>query len=266
MRMRDPVASITDLIHGAIYLTALRDPANDVTVDGYSENGIQSLIDLTGVNFGKTGPLIDLTQPVPNLTLLKVLFAQLFSDANTRTSNYISPAQGVIDLNHGAIYLAALRDSKNNVTVDGYTRNGIQSLLDFTGIDLGQSGPLVDESLATPDLTKVKLLFEQLFSDANTHTANYSHPRQGVIDLNHGAIYLAFLRATPGALDAFNFLQGTNIGASGPLTLVEIQSIFNQLFDKNGNHTRAYQDPKLAIGDLFIAEELLKDDDFLLRL
>ena len=80
MHTGDPVASIEDLIHGAIYLTALRDPANIVKVKGtrpdgstydYEMDGVAALKYLTGLDLGEeSGPLVDLTQTKPSLALI----------------------------------------------------------------------------------------------------------------------------------------------------------------------------------------------------
>src|SRR5439155_17794 len=91
---------------------------------------------------------------------------------------YDHPKQAVIDLNHGTVYLASLRDSTNDVSLEGFTKGGIESIRDFTGIDLGASGPLVNVNEENPSNEKVRTLFYQLFSDANTHSPAYDHPRQ----------------------------------------------------------------------------------------
>ena len=155
----DPVASITDLIHGAIYLTALRDPANIVKVKGtradgttydYEMDGVAALKYLTGLDLGESGPLVNLAQATPSLTLIKGLFTQLFLDATTHSNAYADPVGGIEDLIHGAIYLTALRDPANIVKVKGtradgssydYEMDGVTALKYLTGLDLpGESG------------------------------------------------------------------------------------------------------------------------------
>src|SRR5581483_12440240 len=89
----NPVDSITVLIHGAISLTALRDQANKISLAGYSFDGVGALKYLTGLDLKATGPIVDITQANPDLSLIKGLFNQLFQDGVTRSPAYAKPVQ-----------------------------------------------------------------------------------------------------------------------------------------------------------------------------
>src|SRR5439155_234702 len=81
------------------------------------------------------------------------LFQQLFNQVG-RTLAYDNPLQAATDDVHAAIYLAILRNT--SLTIGGVTKNGIQAIKDFTGVDLGATGtPLIDPTAANPDLTKI---------------------------------------------------------------------------------------------------------------
>ena len=115
------------------------------------------------------------------------MFNQLFLDATTHSNAYADPVASITDLIHGAIYLTALRDPANIVKVKGtradgstydYEMDGVAALKYLTGLDLGESGPLVDLNAGDNlSLALITGLFNQLFLDATTHSNAYADPR-----------------------------------------------------------------------------------------
>ena len=171
---------------------------------------------------------------------IQFLFTQLFDVNGNKTLAYDSStqAQAVANFFAAANYLAALQ--ANNGA-------GILALNALTGQNLPLSGPLT----GTPDqiTAEIQFLFTQLFDVNGNKTLAYdsSTQAQAVANLIAAANYLAALQANDGAgILALNGLSGQNLPMSGPLTgtpdqiTAEIQFLFTQLFDVNGNKTLAY--------------------------
>ena len=53
-------------------------------------------------------------------------------------------------------------------------QDGVAALKYLTGLDLGESGPLVDLKQAKPSLALITGLFNQLFLNATTHSNAYT--------------------------------------------------------------------------------------------
>ena len=188
---------------------------------------------LTGNSLPTTGTLLTTAQ-------IQTLYTQLFDANGNPTLAYNSATQGqaVANVVAAAGYLSALQ--ANNGA-------GINALNALTGQSLPTSGSIT----GTPDqiTSQIQFLFTQLFDVNGNKTLAYDSATQGqaVANVVAAAGYLSALQANNGAgINALNALTGQSLPTSGSLTgtpdqiTAQIQFLFTQLFDVNGNKTLAY--------------------------
>src|SRR4029077_19315567 len=106
-------------------------------------------------------------------------------------------------------------------------------------------------------LNQISLLFKQLFNEDGSHTPGYDNPTQAAADLVHASDYLDALRKDPNALAAMKNLIGQTLPASGALTLDQISLLFKQIFNSDGSHAAAYDNPTQAATDLVHGSDYL---------
>lgn len=207
----DPDGAAQGIIHAVSYLNALRlDPA-----------GLAAVATLTGQSLPNSGPL--------NLAQINFLFQQLYNADGTTSVAYDKPAEGVQALVHAVAYLDALRKNPSALA-------GVATL---TGQSLPASGAL--------SLTQIDFLFKQLFNADGSHSAAYDKPSEAAESIAHAVAYLNALRQDPTALAGIATLTGTALPANGPLSLAQIQFLFSQIFNADGSHAPAYDNPAEAV-------------------
>lgn len=166
--------------------------------------------------------------------------AGAFYDVNgNKSAAYSQPVDAAQSLTQAAAYLQALRSSPG----------ALDALHNLTGENVAASGTV------TPD--QLGFLFSQLFDANGNPTSTYNQPTQSAKALTQASAYLQTLRQTPGALQALQELSGQALPDAGMLSSGQLQFLYTQLFDTNGQPTTAYNQPSAAVQTLLSAGNYL---------